>query len=235
MVDVASSVSEAKDSRPLAFGMNLMWPWIVANFAAFAIAGAVGGGVLRALIAPYFGSDVAVMEAARIQGTAAGLAAAIHGALIGTAQWLVLRRSIRAGWWLPVTLAGWAACGAILGFAAGGSTSTIGPAAGPLHPLINLLVLPPLLVLLLSGGQWLILRREVDSVGPWFVVNGGAYLVAWISGVIVAKMLPWIAGTKYPSAQGLLVVGLIAGPFYGWLTWQFLSDLRRRRPDPEVA
>src|SRR5262245_43844546 len=134
---VASSASEA-ETPALLFG-PLLRPWLISNFVAFTIGGVVGGGVLRAIVGPWFGSDVSVLDAARIQATGAGLSAAIFWTLAGTAQWLVLRRAIRAAWWMPVTVLGWAVAGVILGFSSGGSTSTIGPPEGPIPLPIALL------------------------------------------------------------------------------------------------
>jgi hypothetical protein len=223
---VATPVAETRDiERPL-FGSELRRPWLAANFVAFAIGGAIGGGVLRAIVGPWFGSDVSAIEAGRIQATGAALSAAIFWTIAGTAQWLVLRRAIRAGWWMPLTVLGWTASGALLGFSAGGSTSTIGPDAGPVSPLVTWFLLPPLFVLLIGGGQWLILRREAINAGSWALVNAGALFFAGFLGLAAAKMLPFI--TQYPSAQALAIVGAVSGPVYGWLSWQFLAQLRRR-------
>ena len=119
-------------------------------------------------------------------------------------------------------------CGVVVGFSSGGSTSTIGPAAGPPPPLLAIVVIPPLAVLLLSAGQWLILRRDCSGAASWILVNFGAFLAAGLTGITIAKLLPWLAGTHYPSAQALAVAGVVAGPVYGYLTWLFLAELRRR-------
>jgi len=234
MDQTVNSTSEA--GKPdLLFGPQLLRPWLIANFAAFTIGGLIGGGVLRAIVGPWFGSDVSAMEAARIQATGAATSATIFWTLAGAAQWLVLRRAIRAAWWMPATVAGWAVAGVLLGFSSGGSTSTIGPVDGPIPLPVALLVLPPLFLLLVGGGQWLILRRETVAAGMWPLASVGALLFAGLIGVSVAKMLPWIAGTQYPSAQALLVVGAVSGPIYAWLTWQFLAQLRRRSRDSQLS
>jgi hypothetical protein len=226
MDEVATQTGEGQDVQRLLFGSELMRPWIVANTLAFAIAGAIGGGVLRAIVGPWFGSDVSAIEAGRIQATGAALSSAIFWTIAGTAQWLVLRRAIRAGWWMPLTVLGWTASGALLGFSAGGSTSTIGPDAEPVSPLVTWFLLPPLFVLLIGGGQWLILRHAAMNTGAWALVNAGALFFAGFLGLSAAKMLPFI--TQYPSAQALAIVGAVSGPVYGWLSWQFLAGLRRR-------
>src|SRR4029079_14574196 len=100
-------------------------------------------------------------------------------------------------------------------------------------PLLALFVITPLAILLPGAGQWLVLRRDCARVGCCPLVNIGAFFGAGIAGLSVAKLLPWIAGTRYPSAQALAVAGLVAGPIYGYLTWQYLAQLRRRSSRPE--
>ena len=88
-------------------GSDLQRPWLVANFLAFGVGGALAGWALRFLEQPYYESGVSAIEAAYIQASSLGVSAAIFGALVGTAQWLVLRRTLPAGWWAPATCLGW--------------------------------------------------------------------------------------------------------------------------------
>jgi hypothetical protein len=215
-------------------GSTLRGSWLVANFVAFTIGAAAWGGVLRALEQPYYGADVSTMEAARIQAISNGASALLFGVAIGVAQGLVLRHVFRAGWWIAATCAGWALLGIVTGFTAGGTVSTIGPDAGPVPPPFTVLVVPPLVVLLLGAGQWLVLRREFEGAGWWPLVNIGALIGALVTGFVIAMMLPWFAPTDYPSAGALAVVGAVAGPVYGYLTWLFLVQLRRHRARSEA-
>src|SRR5262245_9708506 len=106
MEEVAVRAIEINDAEPLVFGSHLMRPWVVANFVAFTLGFGVGGGVLDSIVRPHFGTDVSAWEAARIQATGSGMGAVIEASIIAVAQWLVLRRAIRAGWWIPATIAG---------------------------------------------------------------------------------------------------------------------------------
>jgi hypothetical protein len=216
------------DAEHRAVGPALLRPWLVANFFGFTAAGALGGGVLRALGEPYYGSDVSALEAADIQAISTGLSGVIFGTFIGTAQWLVLRRVMRAGWWMPLTLLGWGLGTALGGFSSGGSVSTIGPADSPVPPLLAFTVVVPLVILLLGGGQWWLLRREFEGAGWWPVVNLVALLFGFVVGIGVAKAVPFLASTHFPSAQAGGIAGLVAGPVYGLVTWAFLSELHRR-------
>jgi hypothetical protein len=114
-----------------------------------------------------------------------------------------------------------------MGFTAGGSVSTIGPREGPIPPLLTTLVVPPLVVLLLGLVPWLILRREFVGAGWWPIVNIAGLFVGFSVGLVVAKLVPWLTPTQFPSAQALGLVGAVAGPIYGAVTWLFLTELRR--------
>ena len=228
MTEVASQAPEVEKTEHLVVGTRLMTPWVVLNAVGLALGLAAWGGINRAVMEPFYGAGyLSAIEAARIQATGNGAAMAAFGAILGTAQWLVLRQVLRAGWWVPATLAGWTFLGIVLGFSAGGSTSTIGPAGGPLPGLVAIVIVP-LVFVLVGVGQWLILRREATGAEGWLVVNVGSLVAAGLLGLLAAKLLPWIAGTSYPSARALAVAGLVGGPLYGWLTWQFLAGLRRR-------
>jgi len=227
MVDVdqvASRDAAPRGARPFVFGPEVSRPWLVANVVGFTIAGAVCGGVLQAAGGPLRGTEGSVMDAAGSQAVAAGLVGAINGVIIGAAQWIVLRHAIRAGWWMPATVLGWAVVGAILGLGTGGSTSSTDPMA----PLIGRLVVALLFVLLHGSGQWLILRRDAEQAGWWPLFHAGSLIAAWLLGLMVAAAVPFMAGNQFPSARALMVVGVVSGSLYGWLTALFLAELRRR-------
>jgi hypothetical protein len=205
---------------------NLFRPWLLAHFVAFLIGGALAGGVLRALGEPYYGRMVSALDAGFIQAGSAAAAWGVLGAIVGTAQWLVLRRSLRARWWAPATAIGWGVATSLSGFAAGGSVSTIGPAQGPIPPLLTILIVHPLNVGLVGLGPWLILRREFAGTGWWPVVNFAGILLGFAVGLVVAKMVPWLTPTQFPSAQAVGLIGAVAGPIYGVVIWPFLTGLR---------
>jgi len=207
---------------------DLFRPWLLAHFVAFIVGGALGGGVLRALGQPYYGRMISAVDAGVVQAVNAAASWAIFGAIIGTAQWLVLRRSLRADWWVPATALSWGLAGIVTGFTAGGSISTIGPAEGPIPPLVAVLVVPPLVVLLLGLGPWIILRRQFSGAGWWPIVNIAGILLGFAVGLVAAKLVPWLTPTQFPSAQAFALMGAVAGPIYGLVTWQVLAELRSK-------
>lgn len=112
-------------------GSDLLRPWLAANFVAFAVGGALAGGVLRSMMQPYFGVMTSATEAAYIQASSTGVSGAIFGVLVGTAQWLVLRRTLRAGWWAPATCLGWGLGGVVRGSTPVGRCRPSAPPPGP--------------------------------------------------------------------------------------------------------
>jgi hypothetical protein len=209
-------------------GSNLFRPWLLTHFVTFSIGGAMAGGILRALEQPYYGRMVSALDAGLIQGGSLAASMAIFGAIVGTVQWLVVRGSVLVGWWAVATALGWGLAGIVMGFPAGGSVSGIGPAEGPIPAPLATLVVPPLVVVLLGLAPWLILRREFTGAGWWPLVNIAGLFLGLSIGFVVAKVVPWLEPTDFPSAPALGLVAAIAGPIYGVVTWQFLAELRRR-------
>jgi hypothetical protein len=96
--------------------------WVVASAAGLA------AGV--AVLAVLFGLSVGLLGEESGAGLAVGAAAG--GAVAGAAQWLVLRRRVpRAGWWVPASAAGMAACVVLfLGVTRGADAGLAGIAGG---------------------------------------------------------------------------------------------------------
>jgi hypothetical protein len=157
-------------------------------------------------------------------------AGAIEGAVLGLAQWLVLRRILpelpRRVWVLATAAA--AVVAYIIGLipSQGGDLSRLHPAvlAG------GAAMLGTIFVVSIGFAQWLVLRRILPSAGWWILANA----VAWPLGV----MVPVVGLTLVPDgapvalmggvglASGLLmgvVVGAITGFALAWL-------VRGRRP-----
>jgi len=206
MDESAVQARDAQADDVLVFGPDLHVPWLMANVVGFGIAGAAIGAVLGALATPI----------------ATGMSAVIQGTIIGTFQWLVLRRFIRVTWWIPATVLGWVVafgvCGLVVAEAA--STSWRG--------LVSAVVVPLLFLLVHGSGQWLVLRGRAEAAGWWPLFHGGSLVAAWMLGLTVAAMFPLVAGVEFPSARVLAVIGVVGGLLYGWLTGLFLGELRSR-------
>jgi hypothetical protein len=211
------------------------WPrWMLANLIGFTIGGAIGGAVLRARLQPYFEVMPSGVDAARILAVSTGLT--IWSALIGTAQWVALRRSLRAGWWLPATCLGWALSGIVLGALSGvtgGWDTVVGPDVGLLGVVVAAVAGCILIGLVPSTLQWLVLRRQVDRAGWWPLASLGGFAVGFGGGFAVVRwgmvnVVAWLRPEDFPSAKALVLVGAVTGILYGVVTWPVLARLLRR-------
>lgn len=209
--------------------------WVFANtlgeVAGLGAAAVVGVGLARAI------------EAA--MGAFAGLALAgvmilvgtLEGAVVGIAQWLVLRRPIRnisGRAWVLAT-----AIGAFVAWTLGMIPSTLmsagADAAAPpvemsdtvMYGLAALMgfALGPIL----GFPQWLVLRRHVRKAGWWVLANAAA----WAVGMPVVFVG---AGSVPPGGFGLIAVGIATGACAGTvvgavhglaLVWLLQSTLTR--------
>jgi hypothetical protein len=142
----------------------------------------------------------------------------VEGAVLGAAQWLVLRslwpRLDGRLWTLATALA------AGLAYLIGMLPSTLGglPSLPPALVIAVAFPLGTLFLLSIGGAQWLVLRRHAERAGWWILANA----VAWPLGVAVPLLaltvlpdgtpLPLIAVTGVVSSLGMgLVVGAITG------------------------
>ncbi len=113
-----------------------------------------------------------------------------YGAVIGTAQWVVLRPSVREdGWWIPVSAAGWAGGVAVVSF---------------LLPAIN----PIAAQAIIGGGmglaQWLVLRWQVHRAWWWIVLSALGWTVAMM-GILGGLLEGALAGAVTGFALELLL------------------------------
>jgi hypothetical protein len=221
-------------------GSVLLRPWLTVNFLAFIVGGGLAGGLVRFVEQPYYETAVSAINAAYIQASSLGVSAAIFGAVLGTMQWLVLRRAFGVGWWMPATCLGYALAGIIAGFLAGGDVSTIGPDEGPVPPVVAALVGYPVTICVLGAFQWLVLRRDVDGAAWWPLGNlVGLFAGFGVSSALVmplANVMHLLEPTDYPSAKAFILIGVLAAVVYGAVTWTALGQLRRRAvPDTSAT
>ena len=116
------------------------------------------------------------------------------GLVIGTCQWLVLRRELdRAGWWIlastPMLIVG-----QLYSFYGGLTVRGLG----------------------FGLAQWLVLRREVDRAGWWIMVSA----VGWTVGMAVGNAVFWELGWLLANALAGAVTGAITGAGLVWLLRQ---------------
>lgn len=158
----------------------------------------------------------------------------VFGAILGAAQYLVLRRFLPRAWlWIVATAIGFAA---ILVLEAVERHIVIGPTSGPVEPI----------VIVLGGGslagllQWLYLRGQ--AISDW------RYLAFWVGGLVLGVVLavPVMIGlgTVLGDAIGRLeaiaphvswgieiaLFGVIFGAVAGWVSSRGLKEIFTREP-----
>ena len=224
------------EGQARAFGGEAAPRWVAANLAGFTLGGALAGGVLRFLGQPFYGNIEDAIEAAALQTAITGLGTAVFGIVIGTAEWVVLRGTLRAGWWPAATVAGWVLTGIVIGVLAGlsgSSVSDIGPGSGPVPVAVSAPVGLAAALLVFGSFQWLVLRQQTDGANAWPLASPLALMAGLAAGFFVVRFLlvevvPLLHDTDFPSAQALVLVGAVSGLVYGLLTWPALARLRPR-------
>jgi hypothetical protein len=156
----------------------------------------------------------------------------IEGTVVGTAQWLVLRRPLPAMRWRAWVMA--TALGAFVawtlgmlpstlmsaGSESGGSTSSE-PRAAMVYGLAALMGL--VAGTILGTPQWLVLRRHVRRAAIWIAANA----LAWVPGMVLAFVAAdfiFSAGIRMTTVvlaiATLVAIGAVVGAIHGLaLVW----------------
>jgi hypothetical protein len=160
--------------------------WVIASAA-----GLVLGSVLESV----FTIDLSahMLLGGGTTGVLGGLAVP-GGLVVGTCQWLVLRRELdRAGWWIlastPMLI-----MGQLSSFQAGLAVRGIG----------------------VGLAQWFVLRLQVPRAGWWILVC----VLGWTIGMAVGNAVAWEAGWFLANALAGAVAGAITGAGLVWLLRQ---------------
>jgi hypothetical protein len=168
-----------------------MWLWIVAILVGLPIAGYI--------------ADLVVNGVDSVGTALAG--GLIVGAVIGAAEWFVLRQ--RVSWlWIPATIAGMA-----VGLVAGAALVDYGVGRG------DLALMGAVTGLAVGTMQALVLARDrIPGAVWWAVANPPAWALGWIvSSYVISSNID----ERFPifGASGALV--------FGFLTWLLLARLFR--------
>jgi hypothetical protein len=168
-----------------------MWLWIVAILVGLPIAGYI--------------ADLVVNGVDSVGTALAG--GLIVGAIIGAAEWFVLRQ--RVWWlWIPATIAGMA-----VGLVAGAALVDYGVGRG------DLALMGAVTGLAVGTMQALVLARDrIPGAVWWAVANPPAWALGWIvSSYVISSNID----ERFPifGASGALV--------FGFLTWLLLARLFR--------
>lgn len=147
MASMSHTTSITANPRPR------LWAWPLAVLIGFPI----GGEIANLVVGPVDSVGTAL---------AGGLVA---GAVIGAAQWLVLRRVV--SWlWIPATSVGMA-----VGLTAGSALVDYGTGRG------SLIVMGAVTGALVGGSQALVLARSgISGAAWWAIANAPAWALGWL-------------------------------------------------------
>lgn len=203
-------------------GWNLWLRWVLATaageFVGFGVPAAVGAAAtwaIERMVGTF--AEIAMVGVMIFAGV-------VEGAVLGFAQWLVLRRYIqnmaRREWVLATALA------AGVAWTIGMQPSTLGEMATVNSRALvgGAVLLGAVFVASIGFAQWLVLRRYIQKAGCWVLANA----IAWPLGValpfgglaMVPEGAPVVVWVVVGVVSGFLmgvVVGAITGIALVWL------------------
>jgi len=146
---MAENLKAKADRAPVGWGFWLLW--VLASTTGLGLAWSVGTVVSLSVSG----------EGAMATLALAGVGWAVGGALLGAAQWYILRgRMSRAGWWVLASTPSF------------GVGMVVGPyVAEVLNGVLSWAVWGGLWGVMLGAAQWLVLRRRVFRAGYWALAS----------------------------------------------------------------
>lgn len=207
--------------------------WLLANAVGETV-GLGGTLLISGLLLMNAQQTIGVVPAAALAVLAG---TCIEGIVVGTAQWLVLRRPLTRIRWRVWALA--TAIGAFVAWTLGMIPSTFlftsadtgGAASAPMSDLMVYalaavmgLVLGPIL----GVPQWLVLRRHLPKAGWWVLANALAWMVGMVIVFVGTNFIP-PAGISISVALMLLLFLFAAGAAVGAVHGFVLLWLLRSR------
>ena len=217
-------------------GSGVRRRWVLTNIVGFTVGGAIAGGAAKAMGQPFNEVVHSVAEAVPIQARTAGVALTLWAVVVGTMQWLVLRKHLKqAGWWIPATIVGWALAGGVSGSLSGvmgGAVTGVGPDHGPVGFLVAAALSAATVGFLPGAMQLLVLRRQVPRATSWLWGSAGGFFAGAAAAAVVVRwglvsVIPWLGPEDFPSAKAWLLVGPVMGVVYGAITGSVLTRLIR--------
>jgi hypothetical protein len=201
----------------------------------FAIGGAIAGALVLAGQEPLVESVVSQASAAAGLTPLLAGSLAIFGAVVGVAQWVILRTRLSA-WWIAAAAGGWAAAGAITGILTGflsGTVSHVGPGVGVEGSYLLGTVGSVAAIGIVPGVlQSFVIRRRVGALS-WLTAHlagtGAGFVVAFPVMLTVASIFQ----LHLPSPEAWLLAGLLWGVMFGIVTSRSLEHAMASDRTPE--
>jgi hypothetical protein len=139
----------------------------------------------------------------------------LFGFLLGTAQWLILRRQLSwAGWWVLAVAAG-EVIGEVIGSRIGFIVDRyLGMAVGAELSKAAVMAWCTTEAVFVATGQWLVLRHRVYQAGWWMLAATTGWVVSYAIGElvdeVVGEVIRWaVVGSVYGIITGIILVWLL--------------------------
>lgn len=224
-------------------GPRVGWQWGLATIAGFGVGTPLGLGmgflalplVDRFFVGSGFLCGRGQGALACIVGGVWLIGAGTASAVVGIAQWLVLRRVIqRAGWWRLATVGGWIGVVGTVKWLTDtifSYTDLVRGVEGTFYPVYRSTLLNTLPVLVTATGlviaagallgvlQWLVLRAKLRRTGLWVLLH---VLMLAVAAVLMVLLRVRGLGVEIFFA-GVIFYATITGGAMAWLLAQSIS------------
>jgi hypothetical protein len=213
---------------------SLLAKWFFATSIGFAAGGLAAGASEAAIRHSLYQVVMSSSQELAKSTINVGLALSLWGTLIATMQWTLLRRRLdRAGWWIPVTIAGWGLAGAMAGGLSAGF-HILSPTGAESDVTVTTVAVGSVPLLLLPGLiQWVWLRRQVAGAAVWLLASAGAQFLAIVAASAVVRVglvsAGWLRPEDFPSVRVVFLAGVVMGPVVGTVTGVAIGRLLRQQ------
>jgi hypothetical protein len=205
--------------------LTLWWQWIMANalgeLVGLGATFAIGFGLFSGL------SDIPGIGAALLNAGMMTTTGVLEGSVVGSSQWMVLRKTIPSIGWRPWVIA--TIIGAVIAWFFGSIPMTMmslsqptasTPASEPSQTMVLMLAAGMGLIAgaILSVVQWRVLRKQVRKAWLWLPANALAWAVGMpiiFAAVDLAQLADSIGGSVMVMAAGITLAGAVVGAIHG--------------------
>ena len=139
----------------------------------------------------------------------------VFGSLLGTAQWLILRRQLSwVGWWVLAVAAG-EVIGEVIGSRVGFIVDRyLVMGVGAELSRAAFMAWCATEAVFVAAGQWLVLRQRVNQAGWWVLAAAAGWVVSYATGELVdefvGEVTRWaVVGSIYGIITGAMLVWLL--------------------------